>query len=48
MMTTILESLPNELWFLFMRFLAPIDLYRALAGLNYRINYLLTPVIPHP
>ncbi|CAF2937216.1 unnamed protein product [Rotaria sp. Silwood2] len=48
MMTTTLESLPNELWLLFMRFLAPIDLYRALAGLNYRINYLLTAVIPHP
>ncbi|CAF1071153.1 unnamed protein product [Adineta steineri] len=47
-MTTTLESLPNELCLLFMRFLAPIDLYRALVDLNYRINSLLTAMIPHP
>jgi hypothetical protein len=47
-MTTSLDSLPNELWLLFMRFLSPIDLYRALTGLNSRINSLLTVMIPRP
>ncbi|CAF0890764.1 unnamed protein product [Adineta steineri] len=49
-MTTIksIECLPNELWLLFMSFLPPIDLYRALAGLNHRINYLLSSMTPRP
>jgi hypothetical protein len=49
-MTTItsIESLPNELWLLFMSFLPSIDLYRALAGLNYRINYLLSAMPSRP
>ncbi|CAF3854305.1 unnamed protein product [Rotaria sp. Silwood1] len=50
MMTTMksIECLPNELWLLFMSFLPPIDLYRALAGLNHRINYLLSSMTPRP
>ena len=48
MMTMSLESLPNEVWLLFMCFLAPIDLYRALAGLNYRIDDVLISMIPRP
>ncbi|CAF4323505.1 unnamed protein product, partial [Rotaria sordida] len=50
MITTMksIECLPNELWLLFMIFLPPIDLYRALAGLNHRINYLLSSMTPRP
>ncbi|CAF4198862.1 unnamed protein product [Rotaria sp. Silwood2] len=50
MMTTMksIECLPNELWLLFMSFLPPIDLCRALAGLNHRINYLLSSMTPRP
>ena len=40
--TICIESLPNELWLFFMSFLTPIDLYRALVGLNHRINGLLS------
>jgi len=50
MMTTMksIEYLPNEIWLLFMSFLSPIDLYRALAGLNHRINDLLSSMTPRP
>ncbi|CAF0910062.1 unnamed protein product [Adineta steineri] len=50
MMTTtkFIECLPNEIWLLFMSFLSPIDLYRALTGLNHRINDLLFSVTPRP
>lgn len=49
-MTTMksIEYLPNEIWLLFMSFLSPIDLYRALAGLNHRINDLLSSMTPRP
>jgi hypothetical protein len=43
-----IELLPNEIWLLFMSFLSSIDLYRALFGLNYRINYLLFAMSPRP
>jgi hypothetical protein len=46
--TRSVESLPNELWLLFMSFLSPIDLYRALVGLNHRINCLLLAMSPRP
>ncbi|CAF3079705.1 unnamed protein product [Rotaria socialis] len=46
-MTTSLESLPNELWLLFMSFLTPINLYRALIGLNNRINCLIATMTSH-
>ncbi|CAF3873722.1 unnamed protein product, partial [Rotaria sp. Silwood1] len=41
-----IELLPNELWLLFMSFLSPIDLYRALVGLNHRINCLVFAISP--
>jgi hypothetical protein len=42
-MTTMIsiESLPNELWLLFMIYLTSIDVFRSLLGLNHRINCLL-------
>ncbi|CAF3941158.1 unnamed protein product [Rotaria sp. Silwood1] len=43
-----IELLPNELWLLFMSFLSPIDLYRALVGLNHRINGLVFAMSPRP
>ncbi len=43
-----IELLPNELWLLFMSFLLPIDLYRALIGLNHRINGLVFTMSPCP
>jgi hypothetical protein len=48
MVTKCIECLPNELWLLFMSFLSPIDLYRALVGLNYRIDCLLFVTTPRP
>ncbi len=45
MTTTSLEHMPNELLLLCMSFLGPIDVYRALAGLNYRFNSLLSVMI---
>ena len=46
--TRSIESLPNELWLLFMSFLSPIDLYRALIGLNHRVHSLLSIMTPRP
>jgi hypothetical protein len=43
-----IELLSNELWLLFMSFLPPIDLYRALVGLNHRINGLIFAIFPRP
>ncbi|CAF1036735.1 unnamed protein product [Rotaria magnacalcarata] len=43
-----IEWLPNELWLLFMSFLSSIDLYRALVGLNHRINGLVFAMSPRP
>jgi hypothetical protein len=48
MTTTSLEHMPNELLLLCMSFLGSIDVYRALAGLNYRFNSLLSAMIPRP
>jgi hypothetical protein len=43
-MTSSLESLPNELWLLLMRYLSSFDLFRALVGLNYHIDCLLLSI----
>ncbi|CAF0941026.1 unnamed protein product [Rotaria sordida] len=48
MATKSIECLPNELWLLFMSFLSPIDLYRALVGLNHRLDCLLFAMTPRP
>ncbi len=41
MSTKLIESLPDELWLLFMNYLTSIDLFRSLLDLNHRINCLL-------
>lgn len=43
---TSIESLPDELWLLFMSFPSPIPLCRALFGLNSRVNALLHATLP--
>lgn len=43
---TSIESMPDELWLLFMSFSSPIHLCRALFGLNRRVNALLRATLP--
>jgi hypothetical protein len=42
-----IESLPNEIWLLFMNYLTSIDLFRSMFGLNHRINCLLVSISSH-